>query len=98
MSVLKNGVPKYVRVYSNEGRKDETLDCITVVFGKKRVNGEFMYIGASKTGSGFYQHGFSDTQIDRPSYGHLGKKIRFEDLDPGLQERIRDEYCEIWDC
>ena len=98
MSVIKNGVPRYVRVYSNEGTKSETLDCITVVFTKKRINGEFIHIGASKTGSGFYQHDFSNYLIDKPSYGHLGKKIRFEDLEPGLQQMIRDEYCELWGC
>jgi hypothetical protein len=86
-----------MRIYNNEGTKNETLDCITAIFTKKRVDKQFMHIGASINGYGFYQHGASENMIDRPSYGHLGKKIGFNDLSPELQKRFMQEYCELWD-
>jgi hypothetical protein len=95
-NLIVNGVPKYVRCYTTEGTKNETLDCITVVFTKKRVDGQFMYIGASVSGAGFYQHGFTEVPIDSPNYGFLGKKVKFTDLTPELQNRILIEYKEIW--
>ena len=97
-NLVVNGVPKYIRCYSNQGTKNETLDCITVVFTKKRTSGECMHIGASVTGAGFYQHGFSKTQIDKPTYRHLGRKVKFTELRPELQNRIIDEYRNFWDC
>jgi len=96
--VIDGTTPKYIRCYSNEGRKDETLDCITVVFTKKKMNGQFFYISASKTGSGVYTYGHSDVQIDRPSYGHLGRKIEFSELTKELQRQILPDYCLFWNC
>lgn len=84
---------KYLRIYDNLGR---SFDRITVVFTRKRFDGQFMHVAASETGSGFYQHGYSDQHIDRPKYSHLGKKIKFYDLHPDLQTRIKEEYEEIW--
>ena len=95
-NLIVNGVPKYIRCYSNYGTKNETLDCVTVVFTKKRINGEWLHVGASITGVDFYQHGFFTERIDQPRYSHLGKKIEFSELSPELQNIIRDEYSYVW--
>ena len=94
--------PKFIRCYDNNG---ETLDRYTVVFTKKRVGGnkhrlgEFVYVGMSKRPYhplGFYQHGFSDRAVDRPSYSHLGKKIKFHGLPEDCQQAIIEEYNDLW--
>ena len=93
---LEDGTPRYVRVYDNSGTENATLDCITVVFTKKRVDGQFMDVGASKSGYGIYCRGFSDFLIDKPSYKHLGKKIKFQDLTSELQKLILSDYESVW--
>jgi hypothetical protein len=45
---------------------------------------------------GISQHGESPTSIDRPRYGHLGKKIPFDRLPPECQECVMVDYRELW--
>lgn len=85
-----NTVPRYLRVYDNGG---ETADRYTVCFTKKRVCGQFMYIGI---GPSFYVHGASNIPIDRPGYSHLGKPISFNGLPIGLRMQVLGEYVEMW--
>ncbi len=88
--------PRYIRCYDNGG---ETYDRYTVLFTKKRVAGQFMYLGMNATPfhpQGFGQHGFSDDLIDRPSYSHLGKRIQFEDLPEDCKKAVMDDYEELW--
>ncbi len=88
--------PRYVRCYDNGGT---TADRYTVVFTRKRVGGQFMYLGMSPYPThpqGIGMHGFSDVQIDRPRYRHLGKKIRFEDLPETCQQVVRNDYDCLW--
>lgn len=89
--------PKYVRCYDNEGK---TLDRYTVVFTghyRRKTGGQFMYLGMSASPfHGIGQHGFSDTQIDRPIYGHLGKRIKFADLPTDCQKAVLDDYKDLW--
>lgn len=91
------GGPKYVRCYDNEG---ETLDRYTVVFTgnyRRKTGGQFIYLGMSASPfQGIGQHGFSDTQIDRPIYRHLGKRIKFSDLPTDCQKAVLDDYKELW--
>lgn len=50
------------------------------------------------TGAGVYMWG--ETQnlpVDKPKYSQLGKKITFNDLAPELQQRIIEDYKEIWE-
>ena len=35
--------------------------------------------------------------IDYPTYGHLGKKIKFQDLNDECRRLLMEEYCEVWD-
>jgi hypothetical protein len=55
-----------------------------------------MYISACSTGNGVYEHLESSTRIDKPSYKHLGKKVNFDNIDSGLQQRIKDSYYSIF--
>ncbi len=94
------GVPRYVRCYDNEG---ETADRYTVVFTGNytyKTGRQHWYLGMS--GNPFHplgigQHGESNTQIDYPSYSHLGKKIKFQDLPEKCQECVLQTYDHLWD-
>jgi hypothetical protein len=46
---------------------------------------------------GFGQHGSSLNPIDRPTYSHLGKKIKWSDLPTECQKCVLDTYCDLWD-
>jgi len=63
------------------------------------TGGQFVHLGMSQNPyhpQGFGQHGFSDTQIDRPTYGHLGRKIKWEDLPADCQRCALATYLDIW--
>lgn len=74
----------------------ETLDCYTIVFHKPLINNrginEYFYIASSQNGVGFYQHLSSNKRIDKPSYKHLGKRVKFDSLDSTLQQWIKKDY------
>lgn len=95
--LMPEGVPKYIRVYES---KDSVADPYTVVYtGNYRGVGWFQYVGMS--GSPFWpqgvcQHGESPTQIDRPTYGHLGKRIGFWSLPPDCRKVVIRDYRAIW--
>lgn len=105
--ILPNGKPRYIRCYDNGG---ETIDRYTCVFtgnynniGKGRKSDrrydEFIYLGMSGAPfhpQGFGQHGSSVTQIDRPKYSHLGKKVQYDDLPSDVQLCIMQTYLDIW--
>ncbi len=95
-NLMPNGIPKYVRCYDN----NETVDRYTVVFGKKKVDGEFWCVGMSA--QPYHPHGVGSRSstvyaIDRPAYGHLGKKIAFLDLPIECQRLVISDYKEIWE-
>ena len=99
--LLPGGVPRYIRCYDNGG---ESFDRYTVVFTgryKHKTGGAFWYVGMSDNPfhpQGFGQHGEStDNQIDWPTYGHLGKKIKFQDLPEDCQKLVQDNYRYLWD-
>ena len=97
------GVPRYIRIYDNGG---ETADRYTAVFCK---HGKGQYIGFSALpfhpALGIYQHGESGKRIngrfypdfiDRPSYAHLGSKIKFTDLNEDCQRALLSDYLEVF--
>lgn len=96
-SLFPNGVPKNVRCYDNGG---ETLDRYTVVFTGRythNTGGYFWYLGMSQNPYyGIGSHGDSKTQIDRPTYSHLGKKIKFDLLTPECKQLVIDNYLYLW--
>lgn len=98
-NLLPNGTPKYVRCYDNGGK---TFDRYTVVFTGNythKTNRSYLYLGMSTNPfhpQGFGQHGESNSQIDKPAYSHLGKKIKFEDLPKDCKECVTETYSDLW--
>ena len=98
--LLPGGQPRYVRCYDNGG---ETADRYTVVFtGRYRgkTGGECLYIGASAAPfhpQGIGQHGSAPNMIDRPSYGHLGRRVAFAKLPADVQRMVLSTYRDLWD-
>ena len=94
---MPNGIPRKIRVYDNLG---ETFDRYTVVFtGNYKGRNGCDYLGMSENPyhpQGFGQHGWHERVIDYPSYTHLGKKIKFEDLPQDCQRAVIEDYTEIW--
>lgn len=97
-------VPKHLRLYDyNQNHDDTVCDHYTAVFtGNYRGrNGECCYVAFNSIPThpamGFWQHGSSRTVIDYPRYGHLGKKIKYSDLNYKCRELLMREYCEIWE-
>lgn len=97
------GVPRYLRIYDNGGK---SADRYTAVFAK---SGKGQYVGFNSTpfhpSFGIYQHGeygqwvggeFYPDFVDRPSYAHLGKKIKFTDLNEDCQRAVLSDYLEIF--
>ena len=98
-SLLPKGLPKYVRCYDNQG---ETIDCYTIVFSGnyKGRNRTCHYLSCNAhpfAPQGFGQHGENDTIIDKPSYKHLGKKVKFEGLPVDVKKFVLDNYNEMWE-
>ena len=98
------GVPRYLRVYDND--KSPLADRYTAVFGK---HGKGQYVGFGALpfhpALGIYQHGesgkwvggkFYPDFIDRPTYAHLGKKIKFTDLNEDCQRAVLSDYLDIF--
>jgi hypothetical protein len=98
-SLLPNGVPKMVRVYDNRGK---TFDRFTVVYtgvyGHK-TGGQTWVLGMSESPynpQGFGQHNEYPNRIDRPTYSHLGKKIKFQDLPADCRHLVLTDYVDLW--
>jgi hypothetical protein len=88
--------PKYIRIYDNKG---ESFDRFTIVFGRKTFSGEFIYLGLSEYPyhpMGFGHHGTSKEPIDRPTYSHLGKKIKWNDLNEDCKKAVNESYKSVW--
>lgn len=101
LSLVPNGIPKYVRCYDNGG---ETLDRYTVVFSGNythKTNRAHWYVGMNAAPfhpQGIGQHGESEFQcVDRPTYGHLGNKIQFESLPEDCKTCVMQTYLYLWD-
>lgn len=95
-SLLPGGKPKYIRCY--DSGPDGSADRYTVVYTRSG-DGRCYYVGMS--GSPFHpqgvgMHGEHDSMIDRPTYGHLGKRIKFADLPEDCQKLVLRDYKETW--
>lgn len=99
-SLMPSGIPRYIRCYDNGG---ESLDRYTVVFTgnyRSKTGGDFLYIGMNDSPfhpQGVGMHGGHKEQIDRPGYGHLGKKISFQQLPDDCRALVLRDYCDLWD-
>ena len=100
--LMPKGIPRYIRCYDNGGvEKGGTADRYTVCYIGKKTGREdwYGYVGMNAAPfhpQGFCQHGESELRIDWPTYGHLGKKIRFGDLPTDCKKVVIDDYKEIW--
>lgn len=97
--LLPGGVPRYVRCYDSGGEGDR----YTVVFtGRYRhqTDGDYVYIGMNAAPfhpQGIGMHGSARRPIDTPTYGHLGKRIKFDTLPPDCQRLALRTYRDLWD-
>lgn len=95
-SLLPDGKPKYVRCY--DSGPDSSADRYTVVY-TKAGDGYCHYVGMSGLPfhpQGVGMHGEARDMIDRPTYGHLGRKIKFDDLPEDCQTLVLRDYKEMW--
>lgn len=92
--------PRWIRCYDNGGRSFDRYTVVYTCLGhKKGLRGRCLYVGMSSNPfhpQGFGQHGEADHTIDRPTYGHLGKRITFEQLPPDCQMLVWSDYRELW--
>ena len=87
--------PRWIRCYDSGGSGDR----YTVVFTGRRGKG--LYLGMNDKpfhpqGIGMHGEGPNGRAIDRPTSGHLGKRIAFTALPPDCQKAVRQDYEEIW--
>ena len=98
--LMPEGIPRYIRCYDNSGA---SIDRYTVVFTghyRQKTGGVFWYLAMNAKPfhpQGFGQHGENNVPIDRPTYAHLGKKIKFQDLPEDCQALVRQTYIYLWD-
>ena len=100
LSLLPNGKPRYIRCY--DSGDNSFLDRYTVVYTGRytdKTNGNFWYVGMSQNPFiGIGSHGESKYKpIDRPTYKHLGKKIKFDDLTEDCKKLVMSDYLYLWD-
>jgi hypothetical protein len=96
--LMPNGIPKWIRCYDDGG---ETIDRYTVVYTKLSGDIGGLYVGMSAAPyhpQGVCLHGQGDygRPIDRPTYGHLGKKIQFNDLPDDCRKVVLNDYASLW--
>lgn len=98
--LLPEGKPRYIRCYDYG---EQEVDRYTVVYTGRwagKLPGQCYFVGMSAYPfhpQGYGQHGESDSMIDRPTYGHLGKKIKFDDLPADCQRLVMQDYVSLWD-
>jgi hypothetical protein len=99
MRLLPDGKPRYIRCYDNDGN---TADQYTVCFTgnyTKNTGGEFwnLFMNAMPfSPQGIGMSNSESFQIDKPSYKHLGKKIKFDDLPDDCQKLVLQDYVYLW--
>ena len=96
--LIPDGIPRYIHCYDNGGK---TADRYTVVFTGRysKPGGEFWHLGMSAKPyhpQGVCLSGASREQIDYPRYGHLGKRIKFENLPDQCMSVVLKEYRQLW--
>jgi len=94
-NLAPNGIPKYVRCYDNGGK---TMDRYTIVYtGNYKGRNGCDYFGCNAYPfQGIGIHDTSPTIIDKPSYSHLGKKVKFETLPDDVKTAVMNSYNEMW--
>ena len=98
-NLFADGQPKYIRCYYNENFNDSYTIVLTGNYGIYTGN-VCWALGCSS--NPFHPMGIgttteSDFAIDKPTYSHLGKKIKWDDLPFKVQQYIVQNYLYIWD-
>lgn len=103
------GDPRYMTIYDNGGldAKDGSSDRYTVVFTREvnadketRRRGWYFVMGMSGFPThpqGICLHSEYPNRIDKPSYTHLGKRIRFGKLPSVCQRVALRDYVYLYD-
>jgi hypothetical protein len=100
---LPEGKPRWVHLYDNGGRSfDRYTAVMTGRYADKFNARPGFTIGVGMSAHPFHPQGFGQhfenrARIDWPTYGHLGKKIKFEDLPVDCQRLVLDDYAALWD-
>ncbi len=97
-SLFPNNTPKNIRCYDN-GESGDRYTCVFTGRYTHKTGGEYWYLGMSDDPfhpQGIGQSGTSPTQIDRPKYSHLGKKVSFEELPFKVKQYVIDTYLYLW--
>lgn len=98
--LMPAGVPRYVRCYDNGGR---TVDRFTIVYTGRypgRPRGWTLVLGASENPyhpQGVGMHAEYPGAVDRPAYGHLGRRVAFTDLPDPVRRAVLEDYRGLWD-
>lgn len=98
-ALVKNSAPKYVRIYDNGGTTFDRYTCVFTGHWSGRAVYRSHYRGMSENPyhpQGYGMWGECEGHIDRPSYSHLGKPVRFADLPPMCQRLVISDYCDLW--
>lgn len=93
------GVPKYIRVYDDGGKSFDRYTCVFTGNYRSKTLGDFIYLGMSTYPfhpQGCGQHGSSRNQIDRPTYSHLGRKVKWDVLPADVKKCIIQTYDDLW--
>ena len=97
-SLFPNNTPKNIRCYDN-GKSGDRYTCVFTGRYTHKTGGEHWYLGMSADPfhpQGIGQHGSSPTQIDKPKYSHLGKKVSFDTLPLNVRKCIIQAYLYLW--
>jgi hypothetical protein len=100
--LLPGGVPRYVRCYDNGGK---TCDRYTVVFsgryGHKTAKDTWVLAMSENPfhpqGVGMHCPQPKGYRPDYPTYSHLGRKIKFEQLPEPCRRLVMSDYVDLWD-
>lgn len=92
-------IAKNIRLYDNGGKTSDR--CTAVFTGNYKGRTQCSYVAFNHVphspNMGFWMHGEDRNIIDKPTYSHLGKKIKFSDLPVECKKLLMDEYCDLWD-
>ena len=107
-ALCPKGIPRYIRCYALS-EESKIADRFTVVFTRRcdetvgpfgQIQRSYPYIGMSAHPwhpQGVGMHGETkDHPVDRPTAGHLGKKIPFKALPIDCQQIVLNDYRELW--
>lgn len=97
-NLVPNGIPRYIRCYDNGGA---SADRYTVVFTGHYTGTDRNYWYISMSSNPFHCLGVgiideAPRLIDKPSYKHLGKKIKHDSLPAECKTFVMSTYLYLW--